>query len=291
MKARLKGIGLDQKPALKVHYANTSFNPSSFQSSFIMSQLVWLITGCSSGFGEQFTHSILARGDKVIATARNVSKIKQLEDMGAAALQLDIADNQATINDTIARATRIYGRIDILINNASYISIGTWEDLEYDDFLAQFDTNVFGTIKVTRALLTHLRERRAGNIVFIGSLSGWIGHPFVSAYAGSKFALEGIIEGLSKETAHLGIKSLLIEPGRFRTKLLSGTNLKSVASKIPDYADFSQTMLLGLASEDSKQPGDPVKLVEIILDLVEAGRCCQGQRNPVSSTSRRRRLR
>lgn len=96
-----------------------------------MSQLVWLITGCSSGFGEQFIYKILACGDKVIATARKTEKLKPLEAAGAATLQLDITDSQQSIRDTIAKAISIYGRIDVLVNNASYIQIGTWEDLEY----------------------------------------------------------------------------------------------------------------------------------------------------------------
>lgn len=172
-----------------------------------MAPLVWLVTGCSSGFGEQYVHGILARGDKVIATARNVDKIKHLENAGAATLRLDITDSQQSIRDTVLKALSIYGRIDVLVNNAAYIAIGTWEDLEYvcaanllhfllmlhryEDWLAQFDTNVFGTIKVTRALLPHFRQRRTGTMVFISSLSGWIGHSSCAAYAGSKFALEG----------------------------------------------------------------------------------------------------
>jgi NADP-dependent 3-hydroxy acid dehydrogenase YdfG len=95
-----------------------------------MSQLVWLITGCSSGFGEQFVHSILARGDKVIATARRPEKLRALADAGAATLQLDITDSQQSIRDTIAKAISVYGKIDVLVNNAAYIAIGTWEDLE-----------------------------------------------------------------------------------------------------------------------------------------------------------------
>lgn len=178
-----------------------------------MAQLVWLVTGCSSGFGMQFVHSILARGDRVIATARNLEKIEQLKQVGAAVLQLDLTDSQQNIRETVSRAINIYGRIDVLVNNAAYIAVGNWEDLEYvslgesplwlktianiedrpEDFLAQFDTNVFGTIRVTRALLPHFRQRRNGTMVFIGSLSGWIGHPGVGAYAGSKFALEGIL--------------------------------------------------------------------------------------------------
>lgn len=133
---------------------------------------------------------------------------------------------------------------------------------------------------MTRAVLPHLRQRRTGTIVFIGSLSGWIGHAGCSAYAGSKFALEGIVEGLSRETAHLGIRTLLIEPGRFRTKLLSSDNMKAVKSAIPDYADFSEAQLNGLAKENRRQPGDPLKLVEIILDLVRREGVANGRDIP-----------
>jgi NAD(P)-dependent dehydrogenase (short-subunit alcohol dehydrogenase family) len=175
-----------------------------------MGPLVWVVTGCSSGFGERFINSILARGDKAIATGRKLEQLKHLEDAGAAILQLDITDSQQSIRDIVAKAIGIYGRIDVLVNNASYVTSGIWEDLEYaflnnfpevsqayshygryEDFLAQFNTNVFGTIKLTRALLPHFRQRQTGTMIFIGSLSGWIGHPGVSAYAGSKFALEG----------------------------------------------------------------------------------------------------
>jgi NADP-dependent 3-hydroxy acid dehydrogenase YdfG len=156
-----------------------------------MAQLVWLITGCSSGFGEQFVHSILARGDQIIATARKLEKIQHLKQNGVDILQLDITDSQESVNATMSKALSIHGRIDVLVNNAAFIQVGILEDLEYSDWAAQFETNVFGTIKVTRALLPHFRQRRAGVNVFIGSLSGWIGHDFCGPYAGSKFALEG----------------------------------------------------------------------------------------------------
>lgn len=156
-----------------------------------MAPLVWLVTGCSSGIGSQFIHSILARGDKVVATARSLSKIHYLERLGASVLSLDVTHPESSIHGTIAAALRIYGHIDVLVNNAAFISIGRWEDLEYEDWVQQFDTNLFGTIKVTKALLPHFRARRKGTMVFIGSLSGWIGHSGCGAYAGSKFALEG----------------------------------------------------------------------------------------------------
>ncbi|OTA59714.1 NAD(P)-binding protein [Hypoxylon sp. EC38] len=245
-----------------------------------MSQLVWLITGCSSGFGELLTHQILSRGDLAIATARDLDKIKHLRQAGAATLELDVTHSQQDINDIISKAIAIYGRIDVVINNAAYVATGAWEDIEYDQLLAQFDTNVFGVFKVTRAVLTHLRGRRSGTMVFISSLSGWIGHPFVGPYAGSKFALEGLVESLGRETEALGIKTLLIEPGRFRTMLLSPQNLQAVPSKNPDYAEASRAHIDGLAKEDRSQPGDPQKAVKIIVDLVRKEGCAEGKEVP-----------
>jgi len=245
-----------------------------------MPQLTWLITGCSSGFGEQFVHSILARGDHAIATGRDISKLRHLKEAGASILPLDITSTQQAINETIANAISIHGKIDVLLNNAGYVATGLLEDLEYKDFLAQFDTNVFGTIKVTQALLPHFRQQRAGTMVFVGSLSGWSADPGISAYVGSKFALEGIVESLWRETSPLGIKTLLIEPGRFRTKLLSSGNMKAVSTEIPEYKDFSKTLLDGLAKADRMQPGDPVKLVEIVLDLVRQEGTAEGKEIP-----------
>jgi NAD(P)-dependent dehydrogenase (short-subunit alcohol dehydrogenase family) len=262
---------------------DTTDTPESDRASQIltMAPLVWLVTGCSSGFGNQFVHSILARGDKVIATARDLSKIQQFEQLGVPTFQLDITDSQSSIKATIAKILAESGRIDVLVNNAAYIAIGTWEDLSYEDWLAQFDTNVFGTIKVTKAILPHFRERKTGTMVFISSLSGWVGHAGCSAYAGSKFALEGIVEGLHAETAHLGLKTLLIEPGRFRTKLLSSSSMKARPSDIPEYAEASRAQMKGLTGEDQNQPGDPAKLVEIVLDLVRGEGVAQGMEVPI----------
>ncbi|KAH8777082.1 hypothetical protein F5882DRAFT_330538 [Hyaloscypha sp. PMI_1271] len=245
-----------------------------------MPQLTWLITGCSSGFGGQFVRSILARGDHVIATGRDILKLQNLKEAGASILQLDITSTQQAINETVAQAISIYGKVDVLLNNAGYVSTGIFEDLTSEDFLAQFETNVFGTIKVTQALLPQFRQRRAGTMVFIGSLSGWMGDPGISAYVGSKFALEGIVESLWRETSPLGIKTLLIEPGRFRTKLLSSGNMKTVSTEISEYKDFSKTLLKGLAEADQMQPGDPVKLVEMVLDLVRQEGIAEGKEIP-----------
>ncbi|KAF2107052.1 hypothetical protein BDV96DRAFT_506887 [Lophiotrema nucula] len=244
-----------------------------------MPQLIWLVTGCSSGFGEQFVQSIINRGDKVIATARNLSKILHLQQTGAATLQLDITDAGQSLSSTINKAIAIYGRIDVLVNNAGFITIGSWADLSHEDWLAQFNTNLFGTIKLTRALLPHFTQRRSGTLAFISSLSGWIGHGYCGAYAASKFALEGAVEALRNETANLGIKTLIMEPGRFRTLLLSSNNLKASRSTESRPAEYEEK-LEGLGKEDQRQPGDPKKFVEITIDVVREEGFAKGREVP-----------
>ncbi|GIJ91260.1 hypothetical protein Asppvi_010225 [Aspergillus pseudoviridinutans] len=245
-----------------------------------MSPLVWLITGCSSGFGRVFVEQILARGDRVIATARRAESIEDLRSSGAAVLQLDVTSDQKTLNETIAKAIAIYGHIDVLVNNAAYVAVGAWEDVSDEEFRANFDTNVFGVLKVTKALLPHFRQRRSGTTVFISSRSGWYGDPFVGPYSGTKFALEGLVESLWRETEPLGLRTLLIEPGRFRTLLLSSANLKISQSSIADYAGRSEDLQNMLAMEDRAQPGDVEKGVSIILDLVRAEGVAAGKKIP-----------
>jgi len=135
--------------------------------------------------------------------------------------------------------------------------------------VAQFNTNVFGPVRVTRAVLPHLRGRHAGTLVFLGSRSGWFGDPFCGAYSGSKFALEGLVESLRWETEPLGIRTLLVDPGRFRTAFLDPAgNLGTAVSRVPDYREAYQTFLGHIASEHGRQPGDVAKGVEVIVDLV-----------------------
>ncbi|RFU28749.1 hypothetical protein B7463_g7592, partial [Scytalidium lignicola] len=246
-----------------------------------MPQLVWLITGCTSGFGEEFVHQILSRGDHAIATGRKLEKLKHLEKAGASILQLDITDKQQSLNNSINEAINIYGRIDVLVNNAAYVAAGTLEDLRYEDILDQFDTNVFGTMKVTKAILPYFRQKRSGTIVFIGSLAGWYGDAFTGAYSGTKFTLEGLVEGLSRGTAHLGIRNLLIEPGMFRTKLLSSGNLKTAQTSIPYYEELFKSGDESLKRSDQAQRGDIKKGVKIILDLVRQEGCAANREIPL----------
>ncbi|KAK0633845.1 hypothetical protein B0T14DRAFT_420008 [Immersiella caudata] len=243
-----------------------------------MPQLVWLITGCSSGFGEAFISEILSRGDLVIATSRNTTKIAHLAQPGVSLSQLDVTDTQASLNKIISTAITIHGRIDILVNNAGYIAVGSWEDLSDEDLRSQFDTNLFGPAKLTRAVLPHFRARGSGTLVFMGSRSGWYGDPFCGAYAGSKFALEGMAESLRWEVAPFGIRTLLVEPGRFRTGFLSSAgNLAVVESKVGDYREEYERFLKQIAAEDGRQPGDVVQGVRVVVDLVRGEGVAQGR--------------
>ncbi|KAF5583634.1 Zn(II)Cys6 transcriptional activator [Fusarium pseudocircinatum] len=271
---------IPQQPFLSIISSRLSIQ---FVLLINMAQLVWLVTGCSSGFGSEFVHQILSRGDKVIATARNSARIESLASQGAAVLELDVTDSQDGIDQIIAKAIAIYGRIDLLVNNAGFVAAGSWEDLSYNEFVSSFETNVFGPIKVTRAVLPHMRARKSGTMVFISSLSGWIGHQFTGAYAGSKFALEGklgVVESLHNETKSLGLRTLLMEPGRFRTPLLSTGHLQPKQSQIPDYESASETHHNHLHGGDLKQPGNPEKFVKIVLDLVRQEGCAQGRTIP-----------
>lgn len=174
-----------------------------------MSQ-VWLITGTSSGLGHELARAVLGRGDKVIATARQLDRISSLKDLGAATLQLDVTAPQEELNRRAEEAIAIYGRIDVLVNNAGYVQFGTIEETRYDmshfpyvsssdlksiplsshdQWFKQFNTNVFGTLNTTRSFLPHMRRRKSGVIVFIGSMVAWDGAPTVGAYASSKAAI------------------------------------------------------------------------------------------------------
>ncbi|KAJ4298819.1 hypothetical protein N0V90_004061 [Kalmusia sp. IMI 367209] len=154
-----------------------------------MTQLIWPVTGCSSGFGEVFVRIVLARGDRATATARgDVARLALLENAGAAVLSLDATASQYDINAKVEEAIAIYGRIDVIINNAGYIEAGIAEEVT---FIAQFNTNPFGSINTTRALSPHSRANKSGVIVYIGSLGAIAGEIGGAAYCASKFALQG----------------------------------------------------------------------------------------------------
>ena len=199
---------------------------------------VWLITGCSTGFGREIALCALAQGERVAVTARRLESVadicRQFPDR-ALALQLDITDpNQrsAALRDTLDR----FGELDVLVNNAGYTYVAAIEEGEEAEFRAMFETNFFATLEMTRLVLPYFRERRRGRILNNSSQAGLMGNPGTGFYSSSKYALEGLMEALTKEVAPFGIQVVSVQPGAFRTENC-GRSLQRSACRVPDYED------------------------------------------------------
>lgn len=232
---------------------------------------VWLITGSSTGFGRSLTEAVLKKGDSVIATAR---KPEQLDDLvtnypdQAKAVRLDVTNPQE-IRDAIAATIDAFGRIDVLVNNAGYGTVGAIEEVSDQAIRRQFDTNVFGALNMMRTVLPIMRQQRSGHILNISSVGGFVSFGATGIYCATKFALEALSEALAKEVATLGIKVTIIEPGAFRTDF-NGRSLSAPEQLIEDYAPVSSTFLKWLEDMDGKQPGDPDKAAAAMIQVVES---------------------
>ncbi|KAI5814559.1 3-oxoacyl-reductase [Pyronema omphalodes] len=229
---------------------------------------VWLITACSSGFGREMTLAALARGDKVIATARDPKKLSELAERGATTMALDVTSSDEVLKGVIAEAVNVYGRIDVLVNNAGYILQGAVEECSSKEIFDQFNTNVFGALAVLRAVLPYMRARRSGVIANMGSIGGWNGHVNAGLYCSSKFALAALSMSLKGELEHLGIEVTCIEPGYFRTNFLSSGHRNKAENEIQDYADATEPVAKGLDAYNKNQPGDPVKGAKVIVEAL-----------------------
>ena len=202
---------------------------------------VILITGAGRGMGVDIARAALDAGHRVVATARTADRVTQAlgasEDLLAVSLDItEPADVRAGVDAAVAR----FGRIDVLINNAGNFYAGFFEEITPADFRAQLDTNLFGPLDVTRAVLPVMRAQRSGTVVTITSAAGLIGQEFCSAYAASKFALEGFMESLTPEVAPFGIHTMVVEPGFFRTDLLTPESTSYAESSIDDYTERSK---------------------------------------------------
>jgi len=231
---------------------------------------VWLITGASRGFGALIARDALLRGDRVVATARNPQTVIDAlgEQPNLLALKLDVtseADAQTAARQAVAR----FGRIDVLVNNAGYGLLGGVEEASADEVKKQFDTNVFGLLHVTRAVLPTLRAQGSGHVINISSIGGYALHPGWGIYCASKFAVEALSEALHAELAPLGVRATVVEPGFFRTDFLNADSVVSTANRIAQYADSVGVMRTMMAGANHKQPGDPAKLATAILKLAD----------------------
>jgi NAD(P)-dependent dehydrogenase (short-subunit alcohol dehydrogenase family) len=231
----------------------------------------WFITGASTGFGRLLAEEVLKAGGKVIATARRLDKIADLEreyPRSAKALALDVTD-AGQVDSAVTQAFAQFGQIDVLVNNAGYGVAGAIEEVSEAEFMPMFETNVFGLIRVTRAFLPHLREQRSGYILNLSSIGGLVGGPGIGFYNSSKFAVEGFSEALAAELAPLGIHVTIVEPGPFRTDFLGRSGVVA-AARIVDYDNTAGNMRRYFAENDGKQKGDPVRAVHAMMQVVES---------------------
>ena len=233
------------------------------------SSSVWLITGCSTGFGRELVRALLRQSHRVVASARHPEMLDEFAahpDVMVAALDVTVPQQ---IADAIRQAEARFGHIDVLVNNAGYGYLSAIEEGEDDQVRAMFETNFFGLVNVTKAVLPGMRARRRGHIVNISSMGGLIGFPSSGYYNATKFAVEGLSEALSKECAPLGIKVTVVEPGPFRTDW-AGRSLKTPKTAIADYAEIAGARRATVQRNSGKQPGDPVRAAEAIITAVEA---------------------
>ncbi|KAF8518540.1 hypothetical protein BU17DRAFT_48584 [Hysterangium stoloniferum] len=245
-------------------------------------QLVWLITGTSTGFGRDLTLAALKRGDKVIATARNESKIQDLRDAGADTLQLDVTSPLEVLHESAKKAISFHGKVDVLVNNAGYIAVGALEENTPEETLQQFNTNVFGALNVSRTFLPYMRKEKSGTVVWIGSLGGYRGSPNAGLYCATKIAVRSLSETLHMEISPLGLRSICFEPGYFRTAFLTGDHRSPYEPRIEDYAEMGQRANNVLLAYNGKQPGDPKKLVEVMLDVIRGEGVGKGREPPLT---------
>ena len=228
---------------------------------------VWLITGASRGLGRAFTEEALKAGHRVLATARNSGDLADLAGkfgVSVRTVSLDVT-NEAQAKHAADAAIQTFGRLDILVNNAGYGNVSSVEDTSLADFRAQLETNLFGVIIMTKAVLPYFRERRAGHFIQISSIGGRVGPPGRAAYAAAKFGVEGFSESLSKEVGPLGIKVTIVEPGGFRTDFAgSSTELREGRT---EYDATVGATVRFQRDYDGKQPGDPIKAARALLHI------------------------
>jgi len=230
---------------------------------------VWLITGAGRGLGVDIARAALAAGHAVVATGRDAAKVAAAvgDHDSLLAIKLDVTrpeDAQAVVQAAVAK----FGRIDVVVNNAGNFFAGFFEELSPEQVRNQIETLLFGPMNVTRAVLPVMRKQRSGLVVTISSTAGIAGQMFCTAYAAAKFGIEGWMESLTPEIAPFGIRTMLVEPGFFRTELLTNDSTTYAKPSVDDYAEKTKEIVAAWKSMDGKQGGDPAKLAHALVKLV-----------------------
>ncbi|KAL2016715.1 hypothetical protein VTK56DRAFT_3144 [Thermocarpiscus australiensis] len=245
---------------------------------------VWLITGCSSGFGLELAKIAATHGDCVLAASRNPDKAKDLAGQkNIKPVRLDHNEELPKLKEAIRDLISIYGTIDVVVNNAAYVQTGTIEEASPDDTLRQFQANLFGPLNLYRAVLPHLRSKGHGTLVTIGSMAGWYPMNSCNLYNASKAALRWATLGLAEEVKGFGIQHVLVEPGFFRTALLKpDANIAGTppSARFREYDQINAVADENFKKFNGKQLGNPVKGAEIIYDVVTSTGVAEGKRLP-----------
>ncbi len=232
---------------------------------------VWLITGCSKGFGKELAKLVLARGWRAVVTARKVDEVKELvaeHEETALAVTLDVSKPEE-IKAAVEQAEERFGRIDVLVNNAGYGYLAAIEEGEDEEVRKLFETNFFGLVELTKAVLPGMRARKSGHIVNFSSIGGLVSFGATGYYHATKYAVEGLSESLKIEVEPLGIKVIVVEPGPFRTEW-SGSSILESKTVIPDYDETAGKRRQQTHANSGKQAGDPVRAGEMIIKAVES---------------------
>ena len=229
---------------------------------------VWLVTGAGRGLGADIASAALAAGHAVVATGRNPDRVTAAlgEHDDLLTVKLDVTDT-ADADAAVRAAMDRFGRIDVLVNNAGNFYAGFFEEIAPEDFRAQVETTLFGPVNLTRVVLPVMRAQRSGLVVTISSTAGIAAGEFLTAYAAAKYGVEGWMESLGPEVAPFGIRTMLVEPGFFRTELLTPASTNYARSTIDDYAERTAATVAGWSSMDGKQGGDPAKLADALIRL------------------------
>lgn len=229
-------------------------------------QQVWFITGSSRGLGRALAASALAAGHRVVATARNVAPLEDLSIVYESLhlVTLDVTEYDAAVS-ALRETVERFGRLDVVVNNAGYGNVGSIEDTSLEEIRAQIEANLFGTINVTKAALTIMREQHSGHFIQISSIGGRIGAMGRAPYSAAKFGVEGFSESLARETAPLGIKVTIVEPGGFRTDFAGSSSV--IDAGRPEYDSTVGEAARFQRKYNGAQPGDPSRAAEVILHI------------------------